>query len=72
MIEGLLSGFFSDLKIDMTAPVVTEIVHGAGPDCESNFTMHFMLPFHLHAHPPQPTEQGVFIRAVPEMTVYVR
>jgi len=60
------------MKINMTAPVVTEIIHGAGPDCESNFTMHFMVPFDLQANPPQPTEAGVFIKRVPEMTVYVR
>ncbi|WAQ99831.1 HEBP2-like protein [Mya arenaria] len=59
-------------KIAMTAPVVTEIVHGPGPDCESNFTMHFMVPFDLQANPPAPTESSVFIKRVPEMTVYVK
>lgn len=60
------------MKIAMTAPVVTEIVHGPGPDCESNFTMHFMVPFDLQANPPMPLEKGVFIRTLPEASVYVR
>lgn len=59
-------------KIDMTTPVVTEVIHGQGPDCESNFTMHFLIPYALQANPPQPTEKDVFIRHVPEMTVFVK
>jgi len=59
-------------KLAMTAPVVTEIVHGPGPDCESNFTMHFMIPFDMQANPPQPTDPSVYIRYVPELTVIVR
>lgn len=59
-------------KIAMTAPVVTEIEHGPGPDCESNFTRHFFVPVALHANPPAPTDPSVFIKHVPEMTVYVR
>ena len=31
-------------KIDMTAPVIYFIVPGAGPNCESNFTMSFFIP----------------------------
>jgi len=59
-------------KIAMTSPVVTEIRHGAGPDCESNFTMHFMVPFAYQPNPPTPTEDGVFIKNVPAFTVYVK
>lgn len=62
----------SDIKIPMTTPVITEVLHGPGPDCESNFTMHFLMPFAFKANPPQPTEQGVYIRNVPEMTVFVK
>jgi hypothetical protein len=32
------------MKIAMTAPVVTKIVHGAGPNCKSDYIMHFMVP----------------------------
>ncbi len=60
------------MKIPMTAPVVTEIEHGAGPDCESNFTMHFFIPFNLQSNPPAPVEAGVFIRNVPANTVIVK
>ena len=31
-------------KIDMTAPVLYFIIPGAGPNCESNFTMSFLIP----------------------------
>ncbi|XP_053406343.1 heme-binding protein 2-like [Mercenaria mercenaria] len=61
-----------NMKIAMTTPVITEVLHGPGPDCESNFTMHFMMPYALQANPPQPTESGVFIRNLPEMTVLVK
>ena len=64
--------FAPDMKIAMTSPVVLEITHGPGPDCESNFTMHFLIPFAIQANPPMPTETGVFFRNVPETTVYVR
>ena len=32
------------VKIDMTAPVTIFIIPGAGPNCESNFTMSFYIP----------------------------
>ena len=60
------------MKIAMTSPVVTEIKHGQGPDCESNFTMHFMIPFELQANPPMPLEKGVYIRKLPPFTVFVK
>ena len=56
----------------MTTPVVTEVLHGPGPDCESNFTMHFMIPFGLQGNPPQPTETGVFIKRFPEAIRFVK
>ncbi|XP_060570816.1 heme-binding protein 2-like [Ruditapes philippinarum] len=60
------------MKIAMTTPVVTEVLHGPGPDCESNFTMHFMIPFALQNNPPQPTESGVFFKHFPEAIRYVK
>jgi len=60
------------VKIPMTAPVLTTVAHGAGPNCASNFTMHFMLPHNNWAAPIAPTERGVFITTLPPMDVYVR
>jgi hypothetical protein len=33
------------VKINMTAPVVTKVEHGDGPFCKSNFTVSFFVPF---------------------------
>ncbi|XP_052281524.1 heme-binding protein 2-like isoform X2 [Dreissena polymorpha] len=60
------------MKIAMTAPVLTEVYHGQGPDCESNFTMRFMVPFALQANPPAPLDPTVFIDRQPAITVAVR
>ncbi|XP_060576370.1 heme-binding protein 2-like [Ruditapes philippinarum] len=60
------------MKIPMTAPVVNTVVHGQGPDCESTFTCHFMIPFDLQKAPPKPTAKDVYITTLPEMSVYVR
>ncbi|RUS88203.1 hypothetical protein EGW08_004035 [Elysia chlorotica] len=59
-------------KIDMTAPVVTKIIHGQGPNCESEIIMHFMLPFAYWDSPIQPTNPAVTIQEIPAMDVYVR
>lgn len=59
-------------KIAMTAPVITEIIPGPGPNCESNFTMSFFVPKALWATAPQPTDSSVFLHQTPEVTVYVR
>ena len=34
-----------NVKINMTAPVVTMVEHGDGPFCKSNFTGSFFVPF---------------------------
>jgi len=59
-------------KIAMTAPVITEIVPGAGPNCESTFTMSFYVPKALWSDIPKPTASDVFLHHVEERTVYVR
>jgi len=56
----------------MTAPVATRIVPGAGPNCESTFTVSFYIPPKHQDSPPTPTGEGVFIEEFPEMTVYAR
>jgi len=59
-------------KIAMTAPVITEIVPGPGPNCESTFTMSFYVPAALWGGIPQPTSADVFLHHDEERTVYVR
>ncbi|KAL4225506.1 Heme-binding protein 2 [Mactra antiquata] len=59
-------------KIAMTAPVLQTILHGQGPDCESTFTLHFMVPFNLQNSPPQPKASDVYITSLEPMDVYVR
>ncbi|KAK3792863.1 hypothetical protein RRG08_039797 [Elysia crispata] len=59
-------------KIDMTVPVVTKIIHGQGPNCESELIMHFMLPFDTWDNPIAPTNPAVTIQEWPAMDVYVR
>jgi len=59
-------------KIAMTAPVITQIVPGPGPNCESTFTMSFYVPKALWSNIPVPTNADVFLHELPEATVYVR
>jgi len=59
-------------KIPMTAPVLTKVIHGAGPNCASTFVMHFMLTFDQWAEPIPPTDSSVYIVETPQMDVYVR
>lgn len=54
----------------MTAPVATRIVPGAGPNCESTFTVSFYIPPKHQSDPPAPTSNDVFIEDFPEMTLY--
>ena len=56
----------------MTAPVLTKVIHGAGPNCASTFVMHFMLTFDQWAEPIPPTDSSVYIVETPQMDVYVR
>ena len=64
--------YISEEKIDMTVPVRTRIIPGAGPACEDNFTMSFFLSPKV-TDPPQPTDSSVFLNELPQKyTVYVR
>ena len=67
-----MTSFIADVKIAMTAPVVTTVAHGPGPNCGSNFTMHFMLPHDHWQSPIQPTNPKVQIVTLPAMDVYVK
>jgi hypothetical protein len=63
-------------KIPMTAPVISLVEPGSGPNCVSNFTVSFFLPLNMQEKPlsslPSPMDQTVFLEAVPSMTVAVR
>ncbi|GFN90992.1 heme-binding protein 2-like [Plakobranchus ocellatus] len=62
----------ANVNIDMTAPVATKAIPGQGPNCESEFIMHFMLPFTYWQNPILPTNPAVYIVQTPPMDVYVR
>ncbi|MED6268648.1 hypothetical protein CHARACLAT_024487 [Characodon lateralis] len=59
-------------KVEMTAPVTCHVVPGAGPACESQFTMSFYIPDELQANPPEPSDPDVFMEDRKEFTAYVR
>jgi len=61
-------------SIPMTAPVLTYVNPGQGPNCQTNFTVSFYVPYAYqapHKPPPQPTESTVFLNTYPKMTVGV-
>ncbi len=60
------------MRIAMTAPVITNVSPGLGPNCESNFTMSFYVPKVHWDETPNPTGDGVFLEQLPTMDVYVR
>jgi len=60
-------------KIEMTTPVLTTVYHGAGPNCESVFVMHFMLPYSYWASPLKPSAfPTTYIADIKPMDVFVR
>ncbi|KAK3101326.1 hypothetical protein FSP39_002707 [Pinctada imbricata] len=56
----------------MTVPVTGKVEPGAGPNCESTFTVSFFIPPIHQEKPPLPTDPDVFIEERPEMTVLVQ
>ncbi|CAH1786584.1 unnamed protein product [Owenia fusiformis] len=58
--------------IPMTAPVRTKIVPGAGPNCESTFTISFYVGDDFVENTPKPSNPDVFIETTPEMTLFSR
>ncbi|XP_015227309.1 PREDICTED: heme-binding protein 2-like [Cyprinodon variegatus] len=59
-------------KVEMTAPVTCRVVPGAGPACESQFTVSFYIPDEHQANPPEPSDSDVFMEERKEFTAYVR
>ncbi|XP_056150912.1 heme-binding protein 2 [Lampris incognitus] len=60
------------VKVEMTAPVTCMVDPGAGPACETTFTVSFYLPEEHQANPPLPSGSDVFMENRKEFTVYVR
>merc|ERR1712098_422955 len=60
-------GNSENAKIPMTAPVSMMILPGEGPNCESNFTMSFLIPADMQKETPSPTDAFVYIEERPEM-----
>lgn len=60
------------IKVPMTAPVSVLIKPGAGPNCESTFTMGFYIPSRFQEKTPMPNDPDVSIEERPEMTVLAR
>ncbi|KAL3853409.1 hypothetical protein ACJMK2_016949 [Sinanodonta woodiana] len=59
-------------KIEMTAPVATKIIPGAGPNCENTFIVSFYVPPEHQMNPPVPTSPDVNLQRFPEMTVFTK
>uniref|UniRef100_A0A3Q1H511 Heme binding protein 2 n=1 Tax=Acanthochromis polyacanthus TaxID=80966 RepID=A0A3Q1H511_9TELE len=60
------------VKVEMTAPVTCRVDPGAGPACESKFTVSFYIPEEHQESPPEPSDPEVFVEHRKELTVYVR
>ncbi|CAL8468672.1 g8212 [Coccomyxa elongata] len=60
-----------EVKVEMTAPVVTKVEHGEGPFCKSNFTVSFFVPFADQDKTPKPSSKNVFIQSTPSATFFV-
>lgn len=60
------------VKIPMTAPVSIYIEPGAGPNCESTFTMAFYVPASFQEDTPEPTDADVSIEERQEFSVLAR
>jgi len=61
-----------NVKIPMTAPVLTHIQVTQGPFCAANFTMYFFVPYESQVNTPKPNKDKVFVVTMPPMTVYVK
>ena len=56
----------------MTAPVLVKVNPGAGPNCESTFTVSFFVGKEHWQNTPEPTDADVFIDKLPSMDIYCR
>ena len=62
-----------NIAIDMTSPVLNRIVPGAGPNCNSTFTVSFFAPYDYQTAtgPPKPTNPDVYLQTIPPLYVAV-
>ena len=63
-----------NIHVNMTAPVLTRVLPGAGPNCESTFEISFFTPFGFQSvdnAPPKPTNPDVYIQTIGAMNVAV-
>ncbi|XP_058469653.1 heme-binding protein 2 [Solea solea] len=60
------------VKVEMTAPVTCCVEPGAGPACESKFTVSFYIPEEHQENPPEPSSPELFVEHRKEFTAYVR
>ncbi|XP_042543651.1 heme-binding protein 2 [Dipodomys spectabilis] len=72
-----LSGYIQgnndrEMKIKMTAPVMSYVEPGSGPFSESTITISLYIPSEQQPDPPRPSESDVFIEDRAGMTVFVR
>eukprot|EP00094_Tigriopus_californicus_P004036 TCALIF_03887-PA protein Name:"Similar to HEBP2 Heme-binding protein 2 (Homo sapiens)" AED:0.01 eAED:0.01 QI:220/0.5/0.66/1/1/1/3/141/181 len=58
-----------ETKIDMTSPVTIFIKPGAGPNCESEFTMSFYIPEIYQEAPISPKSDDVYIEERDEFRI---
>lgn len=56
----------------MTSPVTTYVEPGAGPTCESTFTMAFLVPEQHQESPPVPLDKNIFIEDRPKLSILTR
>ena len=67
----LADTYFSEEKIDMTAPVLVRIIPGQGPACKDDFRMSFFIAPKV-TDPPKPTNPNVTLSKLPAQTAYVK
>merc|ERR1711872_139860 len=65
-------GNSANQKIPMTAPVTLRIEPGEGPNCESFYTMSFLIPSDLQEGTPEPTNSLVYLEDRQEMKVVTK
>lgn len=65
----------AEKAIDMTAPVLVKVEPGAGPNCNTTFTISFFVPFEYqppNSPPPAPTSTDVFTQTIDAQKVAVK
>eukprot|EP00730_Choanoeca_flexa_P010794 TRINITY_DN21091_c0_g1_i1.p1 TRINITY_DN21091_c0_g1~~TRINITY_DN21091_c0_g1_i1.p1 ORF type:complete len:199 (+),score=44.91 TRINITY_DN21091_c0_g1_i1:105-701(+) len=61
----------ANARIAMTTPVAVKVLPGAGPYCDSFFTVSFMVPFKDQPSPPTPNNHNITIETEAAHVAYV-